>query len=653
MYRPIIISIMLILGIAGFLYVVLPKLRVLFKAPEANRTDNIMERIKGMFVIAFAQMRLFFEPFAGLGHALIFWGFCIGSINILSMFIQAYSTGFHFPSTTSSIGIFYHFMKDIFTFLVIIGVFIGLFRRLVLKPKRLTISTEANIILLTILMLMVTDLLSVGSKLVSNTSSASYQPFAMLTASLLKPLSANAVFVIGEIGYFAHSALVLMLLVWIPQGKHFHVFTAIPNVFLKNNQQGSVLSQMDLEDEDAELFGTGTIEHFNWKQKLDFYSCTECGRCTDQCPADASNKPLSPKHLTIDLRNHLYNNMKTVLEKPDDCSPLLPEVIKEDTIWACTTCRACESACPVTIEYIDKIVDMRRYQVLTEGQFANELQSVFKNLENNSNPWGLGSAKRGDWAKDLNVPLMSENKEVDYLYYVGCSGSFDDRNKKVAGAFVQLLQKAGVSFAILGEEEQCCGDSARRLGNEYLYDTQAQTNIELFKEYGVKKILCTCPHGYNTLKNEYKQMGGDFEVFHHAEFLMNLVKENKLKPTKEIKQIATYHDSCYLGRHNQLYEQPRDILTKIPGLSLVEMSNSRRIGRCCGAGGGRMWMEEHIGRRINHMRFEDVQQTNAQLIASACPFCITMLSDAVKDKANDDNYQTKDIAEILLEAIDG
>lgn len=327
---------------------------------------------------------------------------------------------------------------------------------------------------------------------------------------------------------------------------------------------------------------------------------------------------------------------------------LVPNVISPDVLWSCTTCRACEVACPVLIEYVDKIVDMRRNLVLMQGAMAPEVQTALKNIETNSNPWGIGYSTRGDWAKDLGVKKLSEDKNVEYLYFVGCAGSFDERAKKVSRAFVKILKEAGISFGILGEEEKCTGDSARRIGNEYLFQMLAKENVETFNRYGVKKIITTCPHCYNTIKNEYPQFCGNYEVLHHTELIAGLLSDGKIKSGTSLHgKTITYHDSCYLGRYNDIYDEPRSILKSLPGAHLEEMELSYDVGRCCGAGGGRMWMEENIGTRMNHKRLEDIQKTtSATIVATACPFCLTMLFDAVKEK-NVPDMEVMDVAELV------
>ena len=410
--------------------------------------------------------------------------------------------------------------------------------------------------------------------------------------------------------------------------------------------------------ETRETYGVANIPEFTWKQLLDLDACTRCGRCQDRCPAYLTEKPLTPKKLIQDLKNHLQKERPMLLgngngKEARALTPIMGNAITDDELWSCTSCMSCMEQCPVFIEQVPKVVDLRRYLVMMESSFPPEVAGVFKNMEVNSNPWGIGLAKRGDWAKALGVKILSESedKDIDVLYYVGCSGSFDDRNKKVAASFVQILQAAGVRFGILGAEEKCCGDSARRMGNEYLFQQLAQENIAAMQQYGVKTVVTTCPHGYNIIKNEYPQLGGVFQVYHHTEFIARLVAEGRLKLTNTINQKLTFHDSCYLGRYNSIYDQPRKVMATIPGITLHEMDRNRERSFCCGAGGGRMWMEEHLGTRINHSRFEDAVKTKADMIGTACPFCLTMLEDATKDKEMEESIRVRDVAELVLESM--
>ena len=456
-----------------------------------------------------------------------------------------------------------------------------------------------------------------------------------------------------------HFFLVLGLIAYLPYSKLFHIVSSTLNIFLRSTgSKGELATITDFET--AETFGVTTINEFTWKQLLDLDACTRCGRCQDQCPAYLSEKPLTPKKIIQDLKDHLQKEGKVLLGGNDkegrenSLTPIIGNAVTADELWACTSCMACMEQCPVFVEQIPKVVDLRRYLVMMESSFPSEVAGVFKNMEVNSNPWGVGWASRGDWAKALGVKVLSdaEEKEIDILYYVGCSGSFDDRSKKVTVSFVKVLQAAGINFGVLGAEEKCCGDSARRIGNEYLFQTLAQENIECMKKYGVKKIVTTCPHGYNIIKNEYPQFGGDFEVYHHSEFIASLIRERKIKLKHSIDHTITYHDSCYLGRYNAIYSEPREIIRNIPGTKVVEMEPSFERSFCCGAGGGRMWMEEHLGKRINHLCFEYALTIGATIIGSACPFCLTMLEDATKDKEMEGSVKVRDLAELVLEAME-
>ena len=385
------------------------------------------------------------------------------------------------------------------------------------------------------------------------------------------------------------------------------------------------------------------------------YACTECGRCQDVCPAHNTGKPLSPKALIIDLKDVLYQNKALILAgKKDEVGPILGGKISDDVIWSCTSCRACEAACPVFIEHTDKIYEVRRNMVLMESRFPAELQTVFKNIENNFSPWAMSPDERDKWAEDLKIKTMAEvassGEAVDYLFWVGCAGSFDDRNKKVSRALVSVMRKAGVRFAILGKEEKCTGDPARRMGNEYLAQSLIQENVNALNNYGVKKVVTACPHCFNAIKNEWKDFGGTFEVVHHTQLIAQLIKDGKIKPSKGTEEKITYHDSCYIGRWNDEYQAPRSILNSLPMVKITEMEKNSSNAMCCGAGGGRMWMEEHIGTRVNVKRTEQALATNATVIASNCPFCMTMITDGIKTKDMAEKVRIVDVAELVDQA---
>jgi Fe-S oxidoreductase len=411
-------------------------------------------------------------------------------------------------------------------------------------------------------------------------------------------------------------------------------------------------------DENTVRYGTSHIDQFTWKQVMDMFSCTECGRCSSQCPATATSKPLAPRQLLLDLRDYLYKHQKEVIakrvgvaanggEQPEVGENIVGPVIEDEVLWSCNMCRACEEACPVMIEYVDKIVDMRRHLVQEEARFPSELNRVFKGMETQSNPWGVGPAKRFEWADGLDIPTIADKPDAEYLYFVGCAGAFDDRNKKTTQAFARLLKKAGVDFACLAQEEPCNGDSARRLGNEYLFQSMAQMAVETFNGYNVKKVIVNCPHCFNTIKNEFVQFGGNYEVVHAADLMKQLIESGKLTLNGGFGKRTVYHDSCYYGRFNGVYDEPRTVL-RSSGAKVEEVpGHHHNFGRCCGAGGGRMWVEEPADKRVNLLRTDEALQANPEVIAVSCPFCMTMLSDGIKAKDLEDRVQTLDVMEIV------
>ena len=654
---PIPVALILIATLSFFSYSMYRKYKILALSKASDRLGHLASRIKALLQHGFGQERLIKKDFwPGLLHAFIFWGFCIVALQTIYSFALGFDAHFTFPFVPEWLWNAYRLLKDFIELLVITGVVYFLYRRLFSKPSRVTLSTEGVIILAFILALMLTDFVNDGVHFVRDgfPDSPLWGPVSFYVGLSLKNISPKTLNVMAAISYFLHIGVVLVFLNFLPYGKHFHVITALPNVFLKNLKPYGALNPINLGDPNATIFGVEKLNEFTWKDILDVYSCTECGRCTVQCPAYNTGKPLDPKEINILLKDYMAANLNGLTsskaeDKEKALTPLVPEVIHPDILWACTTCRACEEACPVFIEFVERIVDMRRNLVLMKGDFPEEAQVSLRNIENNGNPWGIGFDERAAWAKGLGIPSLAEKNEVDVLYWVGCAGSFDDRNKKVSSALVKILREAGVSFAILGPEETCTGDPARRIGNEYLFQTLAKQNIETMNKYKFKTVLAQCPHCFNTIKNEYPQFGCNYEVMHHTDYIARLIEQGRVKPIKELKQTLTYHDSCYLGRYNEIYDAPRKILQSIPGVKYKEVELSKETGRCCGAGGGRMWMEERIGTRVNHKRLEDLQTVQPEIIASACPFCKVMLTDATKDKNVD--IPVKDVAEILAESL--
>jgi len=445
----------------------------------------------------------------------------------------------------------------------------------------------------------------------------------------------------------------------------------MPNTYFSNIgiKPKGVLKPIDFEDESLEQYGAKDIEDLTWKELLDGYTCTECGRCTDVCPANSTGKALNPKKIITQIRKRIHDKGPLVVKKvktdPLLETPLTGIYISEEELWACTTCAACVEECPVLIDHVTPIVDMRRDLAMMESSFPAELNTIFKNLENNESPWAFGAEQRNDWIEQLNAELGKEGKtnnlkklsnigsadEVDVVFWVGCAGAFDNRYINVTKSFAKILNAAEVKFGVLGNEEKCNGDPARRLGNEFLAQQFIQQNVETFKKYNIQKVVTTCPHCFHALKNEYPQFGLELEVIHHTDYICNLIKEKRIVPKTENQKKITYHDSCYLGRYNGNYKAPREILSKVPGLNPVEMKRSKDKGFCCGAGGGRMFMEETEGKKVYMERTEEALLTGAETIASACPFCMTMLTDGIKDKEKSEEVKIKDLAEIVLESL--
>lgn len=662
-----------------FAYAVVKRIRNLMLGQPENRFDRLGERIAGVFLYVFGQRKVLKETF-GIVHFCIFWGFIIISFGTLQFIGEGLAPGFKLPVLGANP--YFYLIKDIMGVIVIIAVIIAAVRRYIIRPERLEPNLDAAIILLLIFGLIVSEFVASGAKTAMRpelstalapvyNSVAAYLTAGGYTEAALTSLHGTL--------WWMHVIMLLAFLVYIPYSKHLHLMAAPFNVFFRSlKPRGGMINPMDLEDEEKEEFGVGRIELFTWKQLLDTYSCAECGRCQDNCPAYLSGKPLSPKQMIHDLKEHLIEKGELMYKKgltstgedavdaveeiaaaDENAGEILQkeltgDVIPDDVIWSCTTCFACQEQCPVLNEHVNKIIDMRRHLVLMESRFPQEAQLAFRNVEKNANPWGVGWNNRADWAKNLDVKLMSEVEgKVDMLYWVGCAGAFDDRAKKVAAALVKILQKAGINFAILGTEEKCCGDFVRRSGNEYLFQMLAEENVELLNQYGVKKIVTHCPHCLNTLKNEYPEFGGNYEVIHHTQLIAKLLAEGKLElDTSKAQELrVAYHDSCYLGRYQEEYEAPRSVLRAVPGVELVEMDRNRGRSFCCGAGGGRMWMEETLGRRINEMRVEQALEKNPQVVGANCPFCLTMFEDGVKAKEVDESVKVFDPAELVAGAL--
>jgi Fe-S oxidoreductase/nitrate reductase gamma subunit len=651
---------------------------------EEIRWDELPARIKGLIVNGFLQIKTWKDPYPGIMHGLIFFGFFV------LIFGAAFDAGeFHITEPlfgwSFNRGNFYlgfAFLMQAFGLCVLIGVLLAFFRRYVLKPERLGYKGKPDntaddaIALFFILGIVVTGFFISALRIHVTYQETPWEWVRFVSWGIatyaLAGVETSTALTLHKVMWWTHTFIVLGFIAYIPYSRLLHIITTPANHFFATlKPTGYVEPIRDFET--AESFGVSKLEEFTWKQIFDSDACTRCGRCQDGCPAYLSGKHLSPKKLIQDIKTHWLEKAPAAIkakvdapaaegaeaaapaaEAAEGAAPgkaLVGEVVSMHELWDCTNCMYCVENCSASIEHVQKIIDMRRYKVLTEADFAPELQLTYRNMENNSNPWGIGAHMRADWAKEIGVKTLAEDPNVEYLFYVGCSGSFDDRGKKISVAFAKILQAAGVSFGILGTEESCCGDSAMRGGNDYLFQSQAQANIEVMNGYGVKKIIAICPHGYNCIKKDYPNFGGNYEVYHHTEIIADLIAKGKIKLSKSLDGIFTYHDSCFLGRYNDVYAQPRSILNAIPGMQLAEMERNLSKSFCCGAGGGRMWMEEDVGDRINNMRTDQAIATNASTVAVGCPFCLTMISDGIKDRQQTEKMVALDIAEIVVKAM--
>jgi len=649
----VLFALLVLAAIAAFVYSASRRVRLLLALARETRFDRIGLRIRKTLEFAFLQKRMFRDFYAGTFHIFLFSGFLVLLVRTISMVLEGLFPGF--VLLPGRAGDLYTLAKDIFEVLVLVGVAMAVFRRAFARPKRLDLTLDAWVILFLIALLIVADLVSEGAKVALAPQLASaWAPAVAITAGIFAGAAPATLDALYTGGWWVHLADIFFFGNYLPYSKHFHIITAIPNVFFMKLDPMGRLGTPDLEN--SEHFGVSRIEHLAWKSALDGYTCTECGRCRVVCPTALTDKPLDPKIFIGDLRDAVYEATPGILAAvsgtgggsasaeasadPSAAAPsgakaerkeLIGGWISEDTLWACTTCGYCTSACPVfIIPAVDKIIEMRRHLVLEKAEFPKEMQTAFRGMETNGNPWGISAASRADWAKDLPVLTMAEagEKEVEVLFWVGCAGSYEDRARKVSRSLVELLNAAGVSFAILGTEETCTGDSARRMGNEYLFQTLAQQNIETLNGYGVKKIVTNCPHCFNCIKNEYAPLGGSYEVMHGSELVSRLIAEGRIVLEKEVPQTITFHDPCYLGRYNGVYDAPRRILEAIPGVTLRELPRSRERGLCCGAGGGRMWMEEKLGSRINQTRMKEIVEAGTDAVGLSCPFCMVMIGNA-------------------------
>ncbi|MBB5355471.1 Fe-S oxidoreductase [Anoxybacillus mongoliensis] len=683
------IAFLLVTAYAVHLFVYLVKTRIAYikLGKKVEFDGKVKERLQNIWINVFGQKKLLKDKKSGIIHVMFFYGFILVQFGAIDFIIKGLVPGAHLP-----LGPLYPaftFFQEIVTLLILVAVLWAFYRRYIEKLVRLKRDFKAGLVLIFIGGLMLSVLFGNGMGRIWHNEGTSWsEPVASAIALAFSWVGETGAAVLFFVAWWVHLLILLTFLVYVPQSKHAHLIAGPVNVFFSRLTRPK-LEKINFEDETQEAFGVGKIEDFKQTQLIDLYACVECGRCTNMCPATGTGKMLSPMDLILKLRDHLTEKGAAITSKAPwvptfafantkgnqlafmaqgmqeqaatiEMPNLIGDVITEEEIWACTTCRNCEDQCPVMNEHVDKIIDLRRYLVLTEGKLNPDAQRAMTNIERQGNPWGLNRKEKENWRElreDVRIPTVKEmqkaGEEFEYLFWVGSMGSFDNRSQKIALAFARLLNEAGVKFAILGNKEKNSGDTPRRLGNEFLFQELATSNIAEFEKAGVKKIVTIDPHAYNTFKNEYPDFGFEAEVYHHTELLAKLVEEGRLVPKYEVNEVVTFHDSCYLGRYNDVYDAPRQILKAIPGVKLVEMARHRETGMCCGAGGGLMWMEETTGTRINVARTEQALEVNPTVISSGCPYCLTMLSDGTKAKEVEEKVGTYDVAELLEKAVFG
>jgi len=678
-------------AISLFVYVVRTRITYIKLGKKTEFDNNVKKRLNNIWINVFGQKKLLKDKKSGLIHVMFFYGFILVQFGAIDFIWKGLAPSSHLPLGPLYLG--FKFFQEIVTLIILVAVVWAFYRRYIEKLARLKRGFYPSLVLIFIGGLMLSVLLGNGMSIIWHEHSITWtEPVASSIAALFSWMSPVAAAVVFYFSWWVHLLLLLAFLVYVPQSKHAHLIAGPANVYLEPLDGGKKLTPIDFEDETQESFGVGKISEFTNLQLVDLYACVECGRCTNMCPASGTGKMLSPMDIMTKLRDHLTNYGAAVTQKQPwvpafafagtvgnqlakaarghgaeeaaaalNYEPsMIGEIITEEELWACTTCRNCEDQCPVMNKHVSHIIDMRRYLVLTEGKMNPDAQRAMQNIERQGNPWGLNRKEKENWRdsrEDIFVPTIKEMKKAgedfEYLFWVGSMGAFDNRSQKIALSFAKLLNEAGVTFAILGNKEKNSGDTPRRLGNEFLFQELATANIAEFEKNDVKKIVTIDPHAYNIFKNEYPDFGFKAEVYHHTELLDQLVKEGRLQPRYAVNEKITFHDSCYLGRYNEVYDPPREILKSIPGVTLVEIKRHRENAMCCGAGGGLMWMEEDAGQRVNVARTEQALEVNPSIISSGCPYCLTMLSDGTKAKEVEDTVKTYDVAELLEKAVFG
>jgi len=658
------ISLLMLVAFAGFGYLAARKLSILRHLKPEPRWDRPMSRMKSVLVNGFLQRRMVQgERKPGVMHAAIFAGFMILLLRKLQLIAIGYDEWAGYPGLAGGA---FAALKDVVELAVLIACGYALYRRLVLKPRRLERNREGLVILSLIIAIMVTDyafdafrfaLHAADNPAVAHERSFAFIGSMLASGAAALPAAAQAVAYHGF--YWLQVVLVFSFLVILPTGEHFHIVTALPALYFRRGSPANTVPFVDLEkamaDEATLAIGARSVGDLTWKEGLDAFTCTECGRCKDACPTFLTGKPLSLKWVNDSVKHHLLEQRKALAAgAPEETLPaLVPDVISDETLWSCTTCGYCEAACPIELEHLPKFYRLRQHRVMMDGEFPHELRTVFNAYEVQSNPWGLPADARGDWAVAAGVPVLRDAahaQDFDYLFYVGSAESFDLRGQKIAAAFARVLHAAGVSIAVLGARETSTGECVRRAGNEMLFQQLAATLVATFAEFGIRRIVTCDPHAFNTLRNEYPAFGGNYEVLHHTQLIARLLAEGRLRVRREHQQVI-YHEPCYLSRHNGEYEAPRAILRAITRDTPLEFDLSREKAMCCGAGGARMWIDEKIGKRINITRVEQALAKSPRVIATACPYCAVMISDGTKALEAASEIVPRDIVELVEAAL--
>jgi Fe-S oxidoreductase len=659
-FLPVIIGVLVFVPVlaAIFAFGFLRHYRLWKLGQPDDRSGDLWPRLRTTLATAVANIRIISrkELYPGVMHAFIFGG---AAILILGKIIRLFSYLTGITNPPQHVYLYASFASEIGGVLLIVGGVMAVVRRYILKPPRLDNKPEDSLVYVWVGLVVLTGFMIKGYRIaagdVSPVDWASWSPVGYLIAPIFPTFmteARNEILVWHRVLIHTVPAAILLGYIWLNRSRLQHILLSPLNIFFRSFQPKGALSPIDFEK--TELFGASQIEHFTWKQLMDLDACTRCGRCQDACPAYFSGKALNPKQIILNLKDHLYDVYPVpLLRKPvENRKDMIAEVITDEVLWDCTTCRACMEACPVYIEHVDKIVGMRRNLAMEQSRFPEDVQNALKSLGTRGHPFRGTAATRTTWLEGLEVPLAAEAADFDILYWAGCAAALEDRNMAVPRAVVSILHAAGVKFAVLGEEEGCCGDPARRMGDEYLFQTICQNNIEVFKSHDVKKIVTACPHCFNTLKNEYPQFGGNYEVVHHSQFIAGLVREGRLAPVFLHTARIAYHDSCYLGRYNDIYREPRAVLEAVSGSGVVELERCGPRSFCCGGGGGHMWMEEDPDKRVNLRRVDEVVRAQVDVVATACPYCLTMFEDGVKARGVEETLRVRDLSELVAEALE-